>query len=454
MHSVLSLLISALTLLSVLQSAAAPPPNIVLFLADDLGWADVPWHGSPAKMPHLDQLARTGVRLEAHYGHPMCSPTRAALLSGRYASRFGVTAAQNQRAYPWDTITLAGGLKAAGYETALTGKWHLGSKPDEGPQKFGFDHGYGSLAGGVTPYSHRYKEGEFTVTWHRNGKLIEEEGHVTDLIAREAVQWLEQRGGKPFFLYVPFTAIHVPIAEPEKWLKANAHLTDPAQRLRAASASHMDDAIGQVLAALERRKLRDNTLVLFLSDNGAHGPSPNQGGPYPGDYGTLRMGNDNLPWRGHKSGVYEGGIRTPGIAHWPGRLVPGEVSTPLHAVDWMPTLCKLAGAKPPADLKWDGADVWPILTRQAKATPARTIYSAGVGFRSATLRHGDWKLIVNRATEGKKGAKQPAGEELFNLAADPGETRNLAAEKPDVLADMKQRLADISARDREAMVKE
>ncbi len=323
MRSATGILLSAILLLTSLaaETLAAPPPNIVLFLADDLGWADVPWHGSPAKMPHLDQLARTGVRLEAHYVHPMCSPTRAALLSGRYASRFGVTAAQNQRAYPWDTVTLAGALKAAGYETALTGKWHLGSKPDEGPQKFGFDHGYGSLAGGVSPYSHRYKEGEFSVTWHRNGKLIEEEGHVTDLIAREAVQWLEQRSGKPFFLYVPFTAIHVPIAEPEKWLQANAHLTDLAQRLRAASASHMDDAIGRVLAVLDRRKLRDNTLVLFLSDNGAHGPSPNQGGPYPGDYGALKVGNDNLPWRGHKSGVYEGGIRTPGIAHWPSKLL-------------------------------------------------------------------------------------------------------------------------------------
>jgi arylsulfatase A-like enzyme len=438
-------------LLPLATQLAAAPPNFLLFLADDLGWADVPWHGSPAKMPHLAKLAREGVRLEAHYVHPMCSPTRAALLSGRYASRFGVTAAQNQRAYPWDTVTLASALKASGYETALIGKWHLGSKPNEGPQKFGFNHGYGSLAGGVTPYTHRYKEGEFSVTWHRNGELIEEEGHVTDLIAREAVQWLEQRGNKPFFLYVPFTAIHVPIAEPEKWQQANAHLTDPAQRLRAACASHMDDAIGQVLAVLDRKQLRTNTLVLFLSDNGAHGPSPNQGGPYPGDYGPLRVGNDNLPLRGYKSGVYEGGIRTPGVARWPGKLAPGEVHTPLHAVDWMPTLCALAGAKPTGDLKWDGMNIWPVLTRQEKAPLPRTIYSAGTGFRSAALRHGDWKLIVSRAAEGKKGPKQSPSEELFNLASDPGETKNLAAEKPDVLADLKQRLATISARDKDAV---
>jgi hypothetical protein len=233
--------------------AADGQPNIVVFLADDLGWADVPWHGSRAHMPSLAALAKESVKLEAHYVHPMCSPTRAALLTGRYASRFGVTGAQNERALRWNTVTLASALQAAGYETAITGKWHLGSQPDEGPQKFGFDHGYGSLAGGCGPYDHRYKEGPFTRTWHRNAMRIEEEGHVTDLIAREAVQWVEARGQRPFFLYVPFTAIHVPMNEPEKWREQNNHLSDPGQRLRAACATHMDDAIGQVLAALDRK---------------------------------------------------------------------------------------------------------------------------------------------------------------------------------------------------------
>src|SRR6185312_10011143 len=240
-------------------TAQTKQPNIVLFLADDLGWADVPWHGSQYKMPNLAALADKSLKLESHYVHPMCSPTRAAFMTGRYASRFGVTGAQNPRCLPWNTVTLASALKAAGYETAITGKWHLGSKPEEGPQKFGFDHGYGSLAGGCGPLDHRYKEGEFTRTWHRDGQLIDEEGHVTDLIAREAVQWLETRDGdKPFFLYVPFTAIHVPMVEPEKWHKLNAHLTDPGQQLRAACASHMDEAVGQILAVLDRKQLRKN----------------------------------------------------------------------------------------------------------------------------------------------------------------------------------------------------
>jgi arylsulfatase A-like enzyme len=427
-------------------AADAPRPNIVVFVIDDLGWADVPWHGSPYKLPHLERLARGGVRLESHYVHPMCSPTRAAFMTGRYASRFGVTAAQNERALPFGTVTLASALKSAGYETAITGKWHLGSRPEWGPQRFGFDHGYGSLAGGCGPYDHRYKVGEFTRTWHRNGQLLEEKGHITDLIAREAVGWLEQRGGKPFFLYVPFTAIHVPMDEPEKWQQMNSHLADPAQRLRAACASHMDDAIGQVLATLERKNLRDNTLVVFFGDNGAHPPSDNQGGPYPGEYARLKVGNDNTPLRGHKSQVYEGGIRTPGLASWPGRLEAGEVPTPLHAVDWMPTLCALAGAEPSGDLKWDGMNIWPVLTQQEKASPPRSLYSAAAGFRAQMVRYGDWKLIV---TQG--GKKKSNTQELFHLAADLGETKNLAAERPEMLAEMLKRLAEISARDKDAV---
>lgn len=431
--------------------AAADKPNIVLFLADDFGWADAPWHGSPYKMPNLAALAEGGLKLDAHYVHPMCSPTRAAFMTGRYASRFGVTAAQNERALPWNTVTLAGALKSAGYDTAITGKWHLGSKPEEGPQKYGFDHGYGSLAGGVGPLDHRYKEGPVTKTWHRNGKLVEEEGHVTDLIAREAVEWLEGRGDKPFFLYVPFTAIHVPMVEEEKWRQMNAHLTDPGQRLRAACASHMDDAIGQILAALDRKKARENTLVLFSGDNGAHPPSDNQGGAYPGTYERVKVGNDNPPWRGHKSGLYEGGIRVPVLASWPGKLKAGSNETPLHAVDWMPTLCGLAGAQPAGDLKWDGLNIWPLLTGQASAPTARTLYTAAPGFRAQAVRHGDWKLVVTQSGGKKAPPTGAPQEELFNLASDPAESKNLVTENTAMLAEMKRRLAEVSARDRDAV---
>jgi arylsulfatase A-like enzyme len=436
--------------LGAMRAESAQRPNIVIFLADDLGWADVPWHGSQAKMPNLDKLMRESVRLEAHYVHPMCSPTRAALMTGRFASRFGVTGAQNPRALRWGTQTLASALKSAGYETAITGKWHLGSRPEEGPQKFGFDHGYGSLAGGCGPFNHRYKEGPFTYTWHRDSKLIEEEGHVTDLLAREAVAWLDQRTGeKPFFLYVPFTAIHVPIQEPQKWLTMNDHLADDAQRLRAACSSHMDDTIGQVLAVLDRKKFRDNTLIVFFGDNGAHAPQDNQGGPYPGDYGHLMIGNTNAPLRGHKSSIYEGGIRTPGLASWSGKLKPGETHSPIHAVDWLPTLARLAGAKL-GDVKLDGTDIWPALAEPGKPLPPRTIYTAAPGWRGQAVRHGDWKLIVHSANGKKKNANGDQVE-LYNLASDQSEANNLAAQQPEILAQMKQRLAEISRTDKDAV---
>src|SRR5262245_15037371 len=193
-------LLSACVLgLPVSALAAEPPkPNIVLVMADDLGSGDVGWRGGPYKTPHLDKLAKESVRLNQHYSLPVCSPTRSALLSGRFNSRFGCTNPQNPRVFPFDTTTLAVALKSVGYETALVGKWHLGSKPEWGPQKYGFDHFYGSLAGGVTSHTHVYKTGEFAQTWHRDGRLIEEEGHVTDLLTREAVAFVEKKRAGPF----------------------------------------------------------------------------------------------------------------------------------------------------------------------------------------------------------------------------------------------------------------
>lgn len=428
---------------------AEPRPNIVLFMADDLGWADVTWHGSRDAMPHLDRLAAGGVRLEAHYVHPMCSPTRAALMTGRYASRFGVTAAQNQQALPFGTQTIASLLKAGGYDTAITGKWHLGSRGEWGPNQFGFDFGYGSLAGGVGPWDHLYKRGEFSRTWHRDGELVDEKGHVTDLIAREAVAWVESRTDRPFFLYVPFTAIHVPIDEPQKWHDQNAHLSDDAKRLRAACSTHMDHTIGAVLSAVQRTGKADNTFVLFISDNGAHAPSDNQGGPYPGEYVRLKVGNDNLPLRGHKTQVYEGGVRTPGVAFWPGRLQPRDEHTPLHAVDWLPTLCALGGVDVPSSLKADGTNIWPVL-KDRVTLPSRTLYSAAPQFRARMIRHGDWKLVVTepRGNNGDGSRRL----ELFHLADDIAESRNLAESHPAELARMQALLDDVSARDNDAVV--
>src|SRR5687768_17656314 len=186
-----NLLLVAITIFSAVAAQAEEiRPNIVFIMADDLGWADVGFHGGNAPTPNLDKLAATSLELTQHYVAPVCSPTRTGLMTGRCWSRFGVTNPQNERALPWKTATLPRVLQSGGYETCLTGKWHLGSKPEWGPNHFGFEHSYGSLAGGVGPWNHFYKQGAFSVTWHRNEKLITETGHVTDLIAQEATGWI------------------------------------------------------------------------------------------------------------------------------------------------------------------------------------------------------------------------------------------------------------------------
>jgi arylsulfatase A-like enzyme len=439
MKPVLRLLPALFALLPLLVSAAAKP-NFVVIVADDLGWADVGWHGGPYRTPHMDRLVREGLELDQHYVSPMCSPTRAALLSGRYASRFGCTGAQNERVYPFGTVTLASALKAAGYETAITGKWHLGSDPDWGPHKFGFDHGYGSLAGGCGPYNHKYKTGPYTDTWHRNGKLLAEEGHVTDLITDEAVKWIAGRGDKPFFLYVPFTAVHIPIKEPPKWLDSYRDLADPMHREYAACISHLDDAIGRIVAALERAGKRKDTLIVFTSDNGGTQAGNSDQQYPPDDYTPGPARGNNLPLRGNKSGLYDGGIRVAAFANWPGRLKPGKFTAPLHAVDWMPTLCALAGATPKEDLKWDGRDVWPWLSGAQKPEP-RVLYWAGTGFRTAAVREGDWKLFLTR--QGNKA-------ELFHLGRDPFEKEDLAAKEPERVQRFRALLDRHAARDNDA----
>jgi arylsulfatase A-like enzyme/predicted GH43/DUF377 family glycosyl hydrolase len=449
MTRIIQLFAAMLALLSTTGAQAVERPNILIIVADDLGWRDVPWHGSDYVMPNLEKLARQSLRLEAHYVHPMCSPTRAAVLSGRYASRFGCVGAQNERVYPFDTITLATALHSTGYTTALTGKWHLGSLPEWGPNQFGFDHSYGSLAGGVGPYDHKYKRGPYTDTWQRNGERIEEEGHVTDLIAREAQAFLRRDHAAPFFLYVPFTAIHIPMDEPQMWLDKNLHISNPGDRLRAACATHMDAAIGQLLTALDETGRRNNTLVLFFGDNGAHDLYTNNDPQYPGAYPALMVGRDNAPLRGYKSGLYEGGIRSPTIVSWPGRLRPGVIDEPLHACDWMPTLTKLAGYQPPHDLRWDGGDIWPLLTGESTTVASaaggpRTLYCLGANSRDQTVRRGPWKLLIN----------QKADVELYNLADDIGERQNVAGLHPELVTDLKQRMKELAARDGESKVED
>jgi arylsulfatase A-like enzyme len=442
---------AALALAAVLPSlpaASVERPNIVFIMADDLGWADVAFNGGNAPTPHLDRLVREGVRMTQHYSAPVCSPTRAALMTGRCWSRFGVTNPVNTRALPWDTVTLPRALKTVGYATCLAGKWHLGSRPEESPNKFGFDHSYGSLAGGVGPWDHRYKEGEFSHTWQRNGKLIEENGHVTDLITTEAMAWLgRQKGDTPFFLYVPFTAVHLPVKEPAEWVqRVPAGITGEVARHYAASIMHLDDSVGRIVAALEKNGQRERTLLVFTSDNGGSWAA-NETQAYPKDnYPKGRLPGNNQPLRGQKGDLYEGGIRVPTVVSWPGVLAPREITAPCQITDWMPTLCSLVGYKPNRDLKWDGMNIWPAIAGR-DAVPARTLYWAGPGFRARALREGDWKLIASGKSPQEKF-------ELFDLGRDPNEQQDLASRMPGRVAELKARLAEVARADRDAEVRE
>jgi len=439
-------------------------PNVLFILADDLGWGDLSCHGSEIRTPNIDRLMAQGIELGQHYVQPMCTPTRASFLTGRYPSRFGphATVPSNRPVLPEGYQTLASVLRDGGYDTGLFGKWHLGSKPEFGPKQFGFNASYGSLAGGVDPYNHRYRYGEYSFTWHRNGERVDENGHVTDLLANEAIDWMESRT-TPWFCYVPFTAVHVPVKAPQQWLDRYAFeqfdddsLKDASFKRYAAYASQMDHAVGQMVESLERTGQRDNTIIVFSSDNGSIGEAPlHASDVYPGwQEGSPRLGS-NLPYRGWKAQLYEGGIRTPTLINWRGTLESGRMDHPVHVSDWMPTLTNLLGITPATDPKWDGQDIWPLLSGDRKEVEDREIYW---NFRAASglgIRSGDWKLISSGgrglqevyATSDAAGGGEQRKLELFNIADDPYEEKDLADSNKSKVEVLSKAIRDLFALD-------
>ena len=418
------------------QTERAKRPHVVFFVADDLGWKDVGYHGSEIQTPHIDRLAAAGVRLEQFYVTPVCSPTRACLMTGRYPMRHGL---QSGVVRPWaryglplEERTLPQALQEAGYHTAITGKWHLGHfDPAYLPQRRGFGHQYGHYNGAIDYFTHDRMGG---LDWHRQGEALREEGYSTELIGREAARLIEGHDpAKPLFLYVPFNAPHGPLQAPEEYLKRYESIKDKKRRTYAAMVTCMDDALGQVVAALDKRGMTKDTLVLFSSDNG----------------GPVDSGANNGPLHGVKGTLYEGGVRVPAWATWPGRLKPGVVNAPLHMVDWYPTLLKLAGASLEQRLPLDGRDIWPAVA-QGEPSPHEEILLNVEPGRGA-IRRGDWKLIVNgkrgEAAEGvelfnkEAPAKAAEGVELFHLADDPYEKTNLAPKHPERVQELMKRLS-------------
>jgi arylsulfatase A-like enzyme len=427
-------------------TAAIGKPNIVFLLIDDLGYADCGFNGGKEiHTPHIDKLAREGAVLESLYVQPVCSPTRAALMTGRYATRTGVYSIVRPHAkwgLPLTERTLANALRDAGYETVITGKWHLGEFDRAYlPTSRGFDHQYGHYFGAIDYFTHM-RDGSHD--WHRDDGESNDEGYSTHLLAREACRLIAGRDkSKPLFLYVPFNGVHSPLQVPDKYLHPYSTLKGARQKL-AGMLSAVDEAIGQIVATLETTGMRNNTLIVFSTDNG---------GPKPGD---------NTPLRGFKGSIYEGGVRGCAFANWPGHIPSGlRIKEPMHTVDWYPTLVKLAGGSLDQKAPLDGRDVWPMLTKGAPS-PHDAILCVQSPDRAA-VRMGDWKLIMNpnqpdndespeeTATpkgkaKGKGKAKRAVKSEtfvLYNLATDIGEKTNLAEKEPDRVTAMRAKLAEL-----------
>jgi arylsulfatase A-like enzyme len=411
------------------------PPNIIFILADDLGWTDLTCQGSTFyETPNIDRLAREGMRFtQAYSASAVCSPTRAALLTGKYPARLHLTdwikGHPHPRAklkvpdwtmhLPLEERIIAEALKDAGYATASIGKWHLGG-PEFYPEQHGFDVNVGGCDKGQPPsYFSPYNIP--TLTDGPKGEFF------SDRLTEEALSFLEQHRSKPFFIYLPHYAVHTPImGKPEVIAKyaARANPQNPQHNATyAALVESVDDSVGRLLRRLDELKLADNTVVFFTSDNGGL---------------IMNKVTSNLPLRSGKGSPYEGGIRVPLIVRWPGVAPAGSVcATPVITTDYYPTILQMAGLKPARRQVLDGESLVPLLKQSGVLRrdalywhyPHYNIHPSGVP--SSIVRRGDWKLIE---------VFDPQGVELYDLAADPGERRNLAAEQPVLVQKLRRQL--------------
>ena len=402
------------------MAAEARPLNVVLIYADDLGWGDLGCYGSTMRTPNLDALARVGMRFTNFYSaNPVCSPSRAALLTGRYPTRVNVPRVlfpDDNEGLPASNTTIAAMLKPLGYRTMCVGKWHLGHKPDYLPMKRGFDSYFG------IPYSNDMKPPVLL----RNDDMVEAEATQTTLTRRyteEAVRFIDSAKRGPFFLYMPHSMPHIPLFASEKFRGKSPH------GLYGDVIEELDWSVGEVIAALKRNGLENHTLVLFSSDNGPW---------YQGSAGKLR---------GRKGSTLEGGVRVPLLARLPGRIPKGRVVDGIGStMDMLPTIAGLTGAKLPS-MPLDGIDIWPMLSGKATALDREALlYFDGWHLQCARWRN--WKLHVARYTSAVYSAAPQGGRqnlplrpvELYNLNLDPDESYDVAAENPKIVAEISSRI--------------
>ena len=413
----------------------AKKPNIVYIVADDLGWKDVGFHGSDIKTPNLDKLAANGVRLEQFYAQPMCTPTRAALLTGRYPFRYGLQTLVIPSSFtyglPTDEWLLPQALKEAGYRTAIIGKWHLGhGERKYWPGQRGFDFQYGPLIGEIDYFTHKQHG---VLDWYRNSKLCKDMGYSTTLLGNEGVKFIEAHEvATPLYLYLAFNAPHTPYQAPQEYLDQYKNITDSSRRAYAASITAMDAQIGRVIESLKKKKMLDNTLIVFQSDNGGTHNAMFTGEQ---DMSKIKIPCDNGPYRDGKGSLYEGGTRVCALVNWPGHVKAGIVEGMIHVVDLYPTVAKLAGASTAKCKPLDGLDVWSTISEGAPSPRTELVYNIEA-FR-AGIREGDWKLIWRTPL--------PETVELYNIPQDPSEKHNVAAQNPERVTDLQKRVNQLAA---------
>lgn len=414
----------------------AMPPSFIIFCTDDQGIGDLGVYGAAdIPTPNLDALAASGVRFTNWYSaSPVCSPSRAALLTGRYPARTGVErilpSARNTSGLFRSEVTIAKALQGIGYRTGVFGKWHLGSSSESRPNAQGFDEFYGFHAGCIDYYSHimYWEQPAQHDLWHNDSEVWENGTYFTDIITRESLRFLSENRSRPFFLYVAYNAPHYPLHAPREYMERFAHL-ERHRQLQAAMVATVDDSVGRILTQLRKLGLTENTMVFFQSDNGA---TIEKRELLDGS-GEFFHGGSNAPYRGFKGGLYEGGIRMPAVLSWPGSLPAGRVVNGIGcAIDVLPTFLAAAGAKPPAGKVIDGKNVLPMARGEAPSPHESLFWKYGT---QVALRRGSWKVILKGKESFEENAHLPAIF-LANLEKDPNEMRNLAAEQPEILQQM------------------
>lgn len=430
-------MLAAPVALSAQRPSRSAVPNVIVIVLDDLGCKDLGCFGAAdLKTPNFDALAASGVRCTNWYSNaPVCAPSRASIITGRYPENAGLT--QNGRPLTPDKKTIATLLKPGGYATACIGKWHLGSTEETRPNAHGFDYYYGFLSGCVDFYSHRYYWGEpnrvnYHDLWRDRTEIWEDGQYLTERITAETIGFIEKNRTKPFFIYLAYNAPHYPMHAPEKYMQRFASLP-LERRTYAAMIAAVDDGVGEIRQTLKKHGLDENTLIVFVGDNGA---TTEKRAGLDGSWATA---GDNGPYRGFKFSLFDGGMHVPAIVSWPSRIRAKQTCNEvMMSMDIVPTILEATGTTLPAGYTVDGSSVLSVLTNGSKSPHEAVFWSQG---GQTAVRRDKWKLVLNGRTyeRGPEGSKPLTGEDsvfLSDLSSDPGETKNLRRLHPGIVDEL------------------